>query len=87
MDVLEVPDGVPALVGQIPLICLDFVVDPRSQTLIGNPAHGGEQILETERSSSRVIAAIATRDSSAGMGENSESKRETWRRMVYDFRS
>ena len=46
MDVLEVPDGVPALIGQIPLEYLDFVVDPSSQTLIGNPAHGGEHIPE-----------------------------------------
>ena len=27
MDVLEVPDGVPVLIGQIPLEHLDFVVD------------------------------------------------------------
>lgn len=46
MDVLEVPDGVPALIGQIPLEYLDFVVDPQSQTLIGNPAHGGEHTFE-----------------------------------------
>src|SRR5207248_8334418 len=42
MDVLEVPDDVPILIGQIPLEHLDFVVDPRSRKLIGNPAHGGE---------------------------------------------
>ena len=46
MDVIEVPDGGPALIGQIPLEYLDFVVDPQSQALIGNPAHGGEHILE-----------------------------------------
>ena len=46
MDVLEVPDGVPALIGQIPLEYLDFVVDPQSRTLIGNPAHGGEHVME-----------------------------------------
>lgn len=46
VDVLELPDGVPALIGQIPLEFMDFVVDPRSQRLIGNPAHGGEQMLE-----------------------------------------
>jgi predicted aspartyl protease len=46
LDVMEVPDGVPALIGQIPLEFLDFVVDPQSQKLIGNPAHGGEQMLE-----------------------------------------
>ena len=46
MDVLEVPDGVPTLIGQIPLEHLDFVVDPRVQKLIGNPAHGGEHVYE-----------------------------------------
>lgn len=46
LDVTEVPDGVPVLVGQIPLELLDFVVDPKSQKIIGNPAHGGEQILD-----------------------------------------
>jgi predicted aspartyl protease len=44
VDVMEVPDGVPALVGQIPLEAMDFVVDPVRQTVIGNPAHGGEAI-------------------------------------------
>jgi len=46
MDVLEVPDSVPVLVGQIPLEHLDLVVDLRSRTLIGNPAHGGEHVYE-----------------------------------------
>ena len=42
VDIMEVPDDCPVLIGQIPLECLDFVVDPNSQCLIGNPAHGGE---------------------------------------------
>jgi predicted aspartyl protease len=46
MDVLEVPDDVPILIGQIPLEHLDFVVDPREQKLIGNPRHGGEHVYE-----------------------------------------
>ncbi|MGL4423207.1 MAG: aspartyl protease family protein [Gemmataceae bacterium] len=46
VDAIELPDGCPVLIGQIPLECLDFVVDPRNQRLIGNPAHGGEQIIE-----------------------------------------
>ena len=45
-DVSEVPDECPVLVGQVPLEVLDFVVDPVSQRLIGNPAHGGEQMIE-----------------------------------------
>lgn len=46
VDVLEVPDDVPVLIGQVPLEVMDFVVDPRQQQLIGNPAHGGKQMLE-----------------------------------------
>jgi predicted aspartyl protease len=46
MDVVEVPDDVPVLIGQLPLEHLDFVVDLRSRSLIGNPAHGGEHVYE-----------------------------------------
>ena len=46
VDVMEAPDGVPVLVGQIPLEILDFVVDPKRQRIIGNPAHGGEWVIE-----------------------------------------
>ncbi|MBN2577479.1 MAG: retropepsin-like domain-containing protein [Pirellulales bacterium] len=46
VDVLEVPDDVPVLIGQIPLEYLDFVVDPQTRRLIGNPAHGGQQTYE-----------------------------------------
>lgn len=46
VDVVEVPDSVPPLIGQIPLEMLDFVDDPRGQRLIGNPEHGGEHVIE-----------------------------------------
>lgn len=46
VDVMEVSDGVPVLIGQIPLELLDFVVDPVNQRLIGNPEHGGVHTLE-----------------------------------------
>lgn len=46
MDVMEVPDSMPVLIGQLPLEHLDLVVDPRSRTLTGNPAHGGEHVYE-----------------------------------------
>ena len=46
MDVMEVPDDVPVLIGQLPLEHLDFVVDMRKHALIGNPAHGGEHVYE-----------------------------------------
>lgn len=45
-DVVEIPDDCPVLIGQVPLELLDFVVDPSSQRLIGNPAHGGEHVIE-----------------------------------------
>jgi predicted aspartyl protease len=46
MDVMEVPDDTPVLIGQLPLEHLDFVIDMRAHTLIGNPAHGGEHMYE-----------------------------------------
>jgi predicted aspartyl protease len=46
LDVMEVPDSVPVLIGQIPLERLDFVVDPKGQRLIGNPAHDGEYMID-----------------------------------------
>lgn len=46
MDVMEVPDNVPVLIGQLPLEHLDFVVDLKARKLIGNPAHGGEHVYE-----------------------------------------
>src|SRR5262245_38361309 len=45
LDVCEVPDDCPVLIGQIPLEQLDFVVDPVGQRLIGNPEHGGQQMI------------------------------------------
>jgi hypothetical protein len=46
MDVMEIPDDTPVLIGQLPLEQLDFVVDMRSHSLIGNPAHGGKHMFE-----------------------------------------
>ncbi len=46
MDVVEVPDTVPVLIGQLPLEHLDFVIDMKAHALIGNPAHGGEHVYE-----------------------------------------
>ena len=45
-EVCEVPDECPVLIGQTPLELLDFVVDPIGQRLIGNPDHGGEQMID-----------------------------------------
>ena len=46
VDVAEVGEGSPVLIGQVPLELLDFVVDPKGQRLIGNPAHGGEFMID-----------------------------------------
>ena len=45
-EVIEIPEDVPNLLGQVPLEVLDFVVDSKGQKLIPNPAHGGEQMTE-----------------------------------------
>ncbi|HJT77891.1 MAG TPA: retropepsin-like aspartic protease [Gemmataceae bacterium] len=45
-EVAEVPDDCPVIIGQVPLELLDFVVDPAGQRLIGNPEHGGEQMID-----------------------------------------
>jgi predicted aspartyl protease len=42
LDVGEIGDEYPVLVGQIPLEALDWVVDPKGGRLVGNPDHGGE---------------------------------------------
>ena len=46
VEVMEVPDDVPPLIGQIPLETLDLVIDLRGHRLTGNPAHGGVETLE-----------------------------------------
>jgi len=46
IEVAEVPDDCPVLIGQIALEMLDFVVDPVGQKLIGNPDHGGERMID-----------------------------------------
>ncbi len=42
VDVSEVSEDCPVLIGYVPLELLDFVVNPKAQSLIGNPEHGGE---------------------------------------------
>jgi len=46
VEVAEIPDDCPVLIGQIPLEMLDFVVDTTGQKLIGNPEHGGKQMID-----------------------------------------
>jgi len=45
-DVVEIPNELPNIVGQIPLEALDWVVDTKNRKLIGNPEHGGEWVDE-----------------------------------------
>jgi predicted aspartyl protease len=42
VEVGEIGDEYPVLIGQIPLEALDWVADSEGQRLIGNPEHGGE---------------------------------------------
>ena len=46
MSVLENDETTPPLIGYLVLEVLDFVVDPKSQELIPNPAHEGKWILD-----------------------------------------
>ncbi len=46
VDITELPDGCPVLIGQVPLEAMDFVVDMPSRRLVGNPEHGGEHVIE-----------------------------------------
>lgn len=46
VDVSEVSDDCPVLIGHVPLELLDFVVDPTAQRLIPNPKDGGGRILD-----------------------------------------
>lgn len=45
-DIAELPPGSPVLIGQVPLEMMDFIVDPKGQRIIGNPAHGGKWMLD-----------------------------------------
>jgi predicted aspartyl protease len=46
VEVAELPDDCPVLIGQVPLELLDFVIDPAGRRLIGNPEHGGEHMID-----------------------------------------
>jgi len=46
IEVHEIPDPATVLIGQIALETMDWVVDPKNGRIIGNPEHGGEQMVE-----------------------------------------
>jgi predicted aspartyl protease len=45
-DVSGIADHLPVIIGQIPLESMDWVVDMKGQRLIGNPEHGGEDMVD-----------------------------------------
>jgi predicted aspartyl protease len=45
-DVGEIGDEFSVAIGQVPLELMDWVVDPKGQRLMGNPEHGGEQMID-----------------------------------------
>jgi hypothetical protein len=45
-EVIEDVEGAGIVIGRVPLLALDLVVDPVRGRLIGNPEHGGEQMIE-----------------------------------------
>ena len=46
LDVGEIPDDLPPLIGQVPLEMLDFIVDLKNQKLIPNPEHGDIHMMD-----------------------------------------
>jgi predicted aspartyl protease len=46
VDIAEIAEGCSVFIGQVPLELLDFIVDSKEQRLVGNPQHGGQQMLE-----------------------------------------
>jgi predicted aspartyl protease len=46
VDVSDVSDTAPVLIGQIPLEYMDLVVDCTNRKVVGNPEHGGRWMLE-----------------------------------------
>lgn len=46
MSVMENAEGTPPLIGYLVLETLDFVVNPKSQQLMGNPEHDGKWVVE-----------------------------------------
>lgn len=46
MQVMENDEDTPPLIGHLVLEALDFVVNPKTQGLMGNPEHDGEWIVD-----------------------------------------
>ncbi len=59
LEIQEAPDSSQPTIGHVVLTCLDLVIDPKLRTLVGNPAHGGEWILESYFQSSKLAFPTA----------------------------
>jgi len=46
IQVMENDENTPALIGYLILEALDFVVNPKTQGLMGNPEHNGEWVVD-----------------------------------------
>ncbi len=46
LDATQANDDSPVLIGRLPLLIMDWVIDVQGQKLIGNPAHGGVEMIE-----------------------------------------
>jgi len=46
INVAEIADDAPNLLGRIPFLAMDWVIDEKNEALIGNPEHGGKWMLE-----------------------------------------
>ena len=46
IEVAELPDGSPPLLGQVPLELMDFWIDMTNKRLAGNPEHGGQWMMD-----------------------------------------
>ncbi len=46
VEVSELDDGCPVLIGQIPLELMDWVIDMKRHQLIGNPDHDGKWMMD-----------------------------------------
>jgi len=46
INVVEIADDAPNLLGRIPLLAMDWVIDEKNEKLIGNPEHDGKWMSE-----------------------------------------
>jgi len=79
-DVIQMPDTLPNIIGQIPLEHLDWVVDPQGCKLIPNPEHKhgelADEFLTMRVSSQRLpMASAPWRSSRASQNRSKKNAR------------